>query len=85
MRRPLSIEDLNHIAYMELLRNQSITVYEFRDGKEVNRHHPLPWTRARVAFARLGEAVVNAGKAFEQFGEAFRAQQSEQERINLHG
>lgn len=66
-----TLAEIRRRAWLELITNRTITVYDFVDGYEVNRHRPLlSFDRLSEAFNQMRNALANI--SFEGLTESIK-------------
>lgn len=68
--KPLSIDDIKHIAFYELIRNSSIVRYEYDFEKNGFIYHQCGGRSP--ALGRIGRAIGQVSVAFEGFEQVAR-------------
>lgn len=64
-----TIDELRARAHHELLRNSSITVYRFRNGREVNRRPANPITRLHKMLTDVTKSFAGLNSTIQRFAD----------------
>lgn len=77
-QRHPKLRELRTRAWREVCVNQTIEVYDFHDGREVNRRKASPFASMIAAFNQMREAVqgrlfAGVTEKFQAFGDAVKS------------